>query len=546
MKSLFKKASSAILAVTIVISVCTLNVFAAEPTYQYKLNSDSTAVITGCTGSGTVSSIPSVIGGHKVVAIGDYAFSDPENKGITFGTSLTIPSTVQTIGEGAFEYNITTTSVTFPSSLKRIGENAFFSCRALTKITFSGNSLTEIADFAFKGCESVTTLTLPSSLKKIGKGAFSYNTGLTSVDIPFNVTSIGKNAFLNCYSMTSAVINNSSCSIGKRVFDLTKSTFVLSGYAGSTAETYASENSHSFKALSDYNGRENLEHFIKVYEEITANPNKYCNSENSISEFSSTYTLAGKILSNHTAYSASTISQTESKAGTLEVIGHTFSYTKTPPANDTPGKECYVCGNCGANAGVGKNSNGEPTVSFDEEPITIPAPSMCSYKNNYYDYSRHSAGLKYDNKENTQSTRFPASMNVPVGAEISDFGFIFTQTKFLNGGEEPEDNNIYGDSAFVENASNIYKYSVKSGGNYTIHEDGAYTFNLVLDIDKSNWDCRYAVKSYIKYTYGGKSYTVYDNVYSSRSVKWIAEQVVNSPLESGALKQYFENKILNS
>jgi hypothetical protein len=47
-------------------------------------------------------------------------------------TSITIPESLQTIGEGAFSLCRSLTSITIPEGVKTIGENAFGDCPFLT------------------------------------------------------------------------------------------------------------------------------------------------------------------------------------------------------------------------------------------------------------------------------------------------------------------------------------------------------------------------------------------------------------------------------
>ena len=67
-------------------------------------------------------------------------------------TSVTIPSTITTIGDEAFEDCDQLTSVSIPNSVSTIGEYAFSGCYRLMNITI-GNSVTSIGQLAFNtGC----------------------------------------------------------------------------------------------------------------------------------------------------------------------------------------------------------------------------------------------------------------------------------------------------------------------------------------------------------------------------------------------------------
>lgn len=534
------------MCLVMVLGVCTVGTFAAEAEYTYKLDEDGNAVITGLSKTGTVSTIPSTIASHKVVAIGDYAFSDPEYKNFTDGTTLTIPEGVVSIGEGAFEYCTSVTTLKLPKSLKYIAPYAFFSCRSLTQINLSGTSVQTIGEYAFKLCEKVTKVMLPNTVEKLGMGVFSYNTSLTDVTLPYSVRSVAKNAFLNCKVMTKATILNSECVFGDRVFDITdlkNKAFTISGYSNSTANTYANNKSYKFVPLDEFNCRTDLEKFVKKYLMVETKPNSYCYADTLLPDFLSTFTLANNILNNHAVYSEDRIESTANKAVQFKPDMHSMMMVNLSPSNEADGKESFVCSLCGKEAGINVKSNGIHEASFDHEPLVIPAPSVCSFKTSYYDYTYRAASLKFDRSEDSQMIRFPASVKVPENVEVVDFGFVFTQTKYLNGGEEPADNGVYNNDLLVEGTKNVYKYSVRDEGNFTIHDGNVYTFNLVINVNKENWASRYAAKSFITYKYKNKEYTVMDDTYASRSVIWVAEQVVHSPYENQIFKDLFNSKM---
>ena len=78
-------------------------------------------------------------------------------------TSFTIPNSVTSIGNSAFEYCTALQSVTIPNSVTSIGDSAFYYCRALQSITIP-NSVTSIGDRAFYICDALESVTIPNSV----------------------------------------------------------------------------------------------------------------------------------------------------------------------------------------------------------------------------------------------------------------------------------------------------------------------------------------------------------------------------------------------
>ena len=156
---------------------------------------------------GSTYSIP-----NSVTTIGNLAFDK-----CTSLTSVTIPNSVTTIGNSAFSGCKGLTSVTIPTSVTTIGNSAFSGCMGLASVTIP-TSVTTIGNSAFSSCIGITSLTIPNSLTTIGEYTFSYCSGLASVTIPSSVTSIGKNAFFNCTNLASVTIPSSVTSIGSGAF----------------------------------------------------------------------------------------------------------------------------------------------------------------------------------------------------------------------------------------------------------------------------------------------------------------------------------------
>ena len=211
------------------------------------------SAFSGCSGITSIT-LPS-----SLTSIGDYAFRNCS--GIT---SVTLPNTLTSVSNNPFSgcSGITTvnvkivdississnrisysflptsaiwnyyinndliTSLTIPSSITTIGRYAFYNAKGITSITLP-NTLTCIQDEAFHGCSGLSTITLPSSLTSIGGWAFygcrgkliincnipnvTYsplrNSSFSEIIIGDNVTNIGSRAFENQH-ITSLTLPN--------------------------------------------------------------------------------------------------------------------------------------------------------------------------------------------------------------------------------------------------------------------------------------------------------------------------------------------------
>ena len=110
------------------------------------------------------------------------------------------------------------TSVVLPSSLITIGGGAFTGCSSLSSITLP-NSLTTIEEDAFNECSALTSIVLPNSLTTIGNEAFS-RTKLTSLTIPKNVTNIGEGVFYLADLLKTIIFEGEvPPTINRRLFD---------------------------------------------------------------------------------------------------------------------------------------------------------------------------------------------------------------------------------------------------------------------------------------------------------------------------------------
>ena len=190
------------------------------------------------------------------------------------------------IGENVFKDNKTITSITIPNSVTSIGEGAFFGCTELKKVinfsnlifakgsdsyghvayyadwVVSAPDITIVDDFGFYEINGVNTLckyqgngievTLPEKYNGgnyvIGKEVFNNCKDITSITIPNSVTSIEEKAFYGCSNLHSVTIGSGVLSIGSNAFNNPEKVIWLTntpptGYANAEGKiNYVSNN----------------------------------------------------------------------------------------------------------------------------------------------------------------------------------------------------------------------------------------------------------------------------------------------------------------
>lgn len=232
-------------------------------TYFNEENNRTEAVIQGYRGSDSDVVIPNSIDGFVVTAISMYAFSGRSDL-----ASITIPSTIQSIGDDAFlecdglkKVYVSSIEdwckIDFPYSdtnpLSR-GADLYVDNKLVTDVTIP-DGVKSIGKYAFYGYSSLKSISFPSSIRNIGESAFSDCTNLdevyatniedwckikfgdmlsnpiyyarkiyidgelaTDITIPKGITKICDYAFVNSDTITNVVIPNSVISIGDSAF----------------------------------------------------------------------------------------------------------------------------------------------------------------------------------------------------------------------------------------------------------------------------------------------------------------------------------------
>lgn len=269
-KVLLISASVLILALVIVATQIPAEPVTADAT---SVSSDADFQLNGTTlvkytGTAKTVSVPA-----SVTVIGEEAFADNTSMetllfkgdaveniayrafaGCTGLKEVTLPDSVQELGNGAFSNCTALEKVTLGNNLHKLGIGSFAGCSALKEMTvakentdftvednclYNGDktklylmlpgrekeaytmpsTVTDIAEYAFWGCNNVKNVDLSSNLKTIPDYSFANCKSLEKVTVPYSVTSIGLKAFADCVNLKTAAIPSTVEYIHDTAFD---------------------------------------------------------------------------------------------------------------------------------------------------------------------------------------------------------------------------------------------------------------------------------------------------------------------------------------
>lgn len=131
--------------------------------------------------------------------------------------SYTVPNSVVSIAQDAFQNATKLESVTLPEGLKKIGDYAFDNCYGITEISIP-SGVTSLGGSVFRGCSSLTGIDIPASIGTISNGVFNNCVNLSTVNVGDGITAIGSYAFNNCDALTEITIPASVKTIEDEAF----------------------------------------------------------------------------------------------------------------------------------------------------------------------------------------------------------------------------------------------------------------------------------------------------------------------------------------
>lgn len=211
--------------------------------FNYTLDEDGNATITGYKGNVRYLTIPSELDGHPVVAIGCNAFK----KNDSF-VSVTIPEGITSTGGSSFQECDSLQTVNLPESLTLLDNGTFYGCKnlcsiniptkaktgylagtnsvycgpfyecsSLTDVTFN-EGITTLPSALFHGCTGLKSIVLNDTITEIEGSVFSGCSNLSKVKLSDSLITINDYAFVNCISLNSIKIPETVTKIGNGVF----------------------------------------------------------------------------------------------------------------------------------------------------------------------------------------------------------------------------------------------------------------------------------------------------------------------------------------
>ena len=122
------------------------------------------------------------------------------------GDVLIIKEGVDFIKDKEFKGMDKIKKVVLPSTIDSISNGAFFGCKSLREVNLP-DGLTWIWDYAFSGCDKLKKIQFPYTIEHICGSAFSNCKGLKEVVVP-STTRIDEYAFSGCDALEKVIIRD--------------------------------------------------------------------------------------------------------------------------------------------------------------------------------------------------------------------------------------------------------------------------------------------------------------------------------------------------
>lgn len=192
--------------------------------------------IIGIKTNETVLEIPEKIGEKEVYEIDCHAF-----RGCTSLTSITLPSTLQRIGYGAFFACSNLSKVIFKNENVTIESDVFRNCPALA----DENGYVIIKNVFYNYYGNELHVDIPEGVNELGQCAFISTPDVKSIRIPTTIKTLSDFIFSSRENLEDVYIPANVIRIGRKIFDHSDKAKIHAP-VGSVAEAYAKENDIAF------------------------------------------------------------------------------------------------------------------------------------------------------------------------------------------------------------------------------------------------------------------------------------------------------------
>ncbi|ELP95337.1 hypothetical protein EIN_218020 [Entamoeba invadens IP1] len=132
-------------------------------------------------------------------------------------SSIVLPSTLEHLGDKAFNYCYHLSEITIPGSVTFIGSSCFWGCNLRTLVVEKGvKYLSERS--AFSGCESLKEIEIPEGIQELPKKCFCDCSHLSRVKLSDNIKRLGDMCFDYCEKLYEIELPASLTYIGDDCF----------------------------------------------------------------------------------------------------------------------------------------------------------------------------------------------------------------------------------------------------------------------------------------------------------------------------------------
>ena len=133
--------------------------------------------------------------------------SDEAFKGCYNLDTIILPQNLTYINYSSLAECVKLKTIDIPASVTEIGDRAFENCRSLDSVSFHGDQLRRIGNWAFYNAHALQHLEIPEGVEEVGDGAFYGCSYLADVHFPASVRSIGDNGFAQCNKIRKMVVD---------------------------------------------------------------------------------------------------------------------------------------------------------------------------------------------------------------------------------------------------------------------------------------------------------------------------------------------------